>query len=66
MNGFGNGYIFIDSETGTAVSLTMWDDNAAFEASATKAALARRRAVDAVDGEVQWVQNFDVVRRFGD
>jgi hypothetical protein len=66
MNGFGQGYIFIDSETGTAVSLTMWADNAAFESSATKAALARRRAVDAVDGEVQWVQNFDVVRRFGD
>jgi heme-degrading monooxygenase HmoA len=66
MNGFGQGYIFVDSETGTAVSLTMWADNAAFESSATKAALARRRAVDAVDGEVQWVQNFDVVRRFGD
>ena len=46
MNGFGQGYIFIDSETGTAVSLTMWADNAAFESSATKAALARRRAVD--------------------
>jgi heme-degrading monooxygenase HmoA len=66
MNGFGQGYVFVDSQTGVAVSLTLWEDNAAFEASATKAALARRRAVDAVDGEVQWVQTFDVVRRFGD
>jgi heme-degrading monooxygenase HmoA len=66
MDGFGQGYLFVDSETGVAVSMTLWEDNAAFDASSTKAALARRRAVDAVDGEVQWVQTFDVVRRFGD
>ena len=66
MSGFGQGYLFVDSATGAAVSMTLWEDHAAFEASATKAALARRRAVDTVDGEVEWVQNFDVVRRFGD
>jgi heme-degrading monooxygenase HmoA len=66
MDGFDRGYVLVDSETGTAISLTLWEDHAAFESSATKAALARRRAVDAVDGEVEWVQSFDVVRRFGD
>jgi len=66
MDGFGQGYILVDSETGIALSLTLWDNHAAFETSATKAALARRRAVDAVDGEVEWVQTFDVVARFGD
>jgi heme-degrading monooxygenase HmoA len=66
MDGFGRGFLFVDSESGNALSVTMWEDHAAFEASATKAALARRRAVDAVDGEVQWVQTFDVVRGFGE
>jgi heme-degrading monooxygenase HmoA len=66
MDGFDRGYVLVDSETGTAMSLTFWENQTAFESSATKAALARRRAVDAVDGEVEWVQSFDVVQRFGD
>ena len=65
MEGFDRGYLFVDSETGATVSLTLWDNQTAFETSATVAALARRRAVDAVDGEVEWVQAFDVVREFG-
>jgi len=64
MDGFHGGYVLVDSETGTAMSLTLWETQASFETSATKAALARRRAVDAVDGEVQWVQAFDIVRDF--
>ena len=64
MDGFHGGYVLVDSETGTAMSLTLWETQASFETSATKAALARRRAVDAVDGDVQWVQAFDVVRDF--
>jgi|ERR671930_534877 heme-degrading monooxygenase HmoA len=66
IDGFGRGYLLVDSETGATVTLTLWESHAAFETSATVAALARRRAVDAVDGEVEWVQAFDVVRMFGE
>jgi heme-degrading monooxygenase HmoA len=65
MDGFDSGYVLVDSETGETMTLTFWESGAAADASATRAASARRRAVDAVDGEVQSVQSFDVVRAFG-
>ena len=65
MDGFQNGYVFVDSETGATMTVVFWQNNAAAEASATRAATARQRAVSAVDGEVQSVQGFDVVHEFG-
>src|ERR671936_606006 len=44
IDGFGRGYLLVDSETGATVTLTLWESHAAFETSATVAALARRRA----------------------
>jgi heme-degrading monooxygenase HmoA len=66
MDGFQSGYLFVDSETGETMTVVFWDSPTAAESSATHAATARRRAVAAVDGEVQSVQNFDVVRTIGD
>ena len=65
MDGFDSGYLLVDSETGETMTLTFWESGAAADASATRAASARRRAVDPVDGEVQSVQSFDVVQAFG-
>ena len=65
MDGFDSGYVLVDSETGETMTVTFWESGAAADASATRAASARRRAVDAVDGEVQSVQSFDVVQAFG-
>jgi heme-degrading monooxygenase HmoA len=65
MDGFQSGYVFVDSETGATMTVTFWQSHAAAEDSATRAATARQRAVAAVDGEVQSVQGFDVVREFG-
>ena len=64
MNGFQSGYLFVDSDTGATMTVTFWESHAAAEDSATHAATARQRAVSAVDGEVQSVQSFDVVREF--
>jgi heme-degrading monooxygenase HmoA len=64
MKGFQSGYVFVDSETGATMTVTFWESHAAAEDSATHAATARQRAVSAVDGEVQSVQGFDVVREF--
>jgi heme-degrading monooxygenase HmoA len=65
MDGFDSGFVLVDSETGETMTVTFWESRAAADASATHAASARRRAVEAVDGEVQSVQSFDVVRTFG-
>ena len=65
MDGFQSGYVFVDSETGETMTVVFWQNPTAAETSATRAASARRRAVSAVDGEVQSVQSFDVVREFG-
>jgi heme-degrading monooxygenase HmoA len=65
MDGFDSGYVLVDSETGETMTFTFWESRAAADASASHAAAARRRAVTAVDGEVQSVQSFDVVRPFG-
>lgn len=64
MDGFEQGYVFIDSQTGETMTLTFWQSQAAADASSTHAASARQRAVRAVDGEVASVQAFDVVREF--
>lgn len=65
MDGYESGYVFVDSETGATMTVVFWQSHAAAENSATHAATARQRAVATVDGEVQSVQNFDVVREFG-
>ena len=65
MDGFESGYMFVDSETGATMTVTFWQSHAAAEDSATRAATVRQRAVSSVDGEVQSVQGFDVVREFG-
>jgi heme-degrading monooxygenase HmoA len=65
MGGFEGGYVFVDSETGETMTLTFWESQSAADASSTRAATARRRAVSAVEGEVASVQGFNVVREFG-
>ena len=65
MDGFQSGYVFVDSQTGETMTVVLWENHAAADNSATHAATARQRAVAAVDGEVQSVQNFDVVRAIG-
>ena len=66
MDGFERGYLLVDSETGATMTLTFWESGRAAEASASRAASARRRAIAEVEGDVQSVQGFDVVRAFGD
>jgi heme-degrading monooxygenase HmoA len=65
MSGLERGYVLIDSETGAMFTVTVWKNQAALDASETRAAAARRRAIAVVEGEVHWVQVFDVVREIG-
>jgi heme-degrading monooxygenase HmoA len=65
LEGFESGYVLVDAETGAVVTCTFWADEQSLEASATRAAGARRQAIGTVDGDVVSVQTFDVVREFG-
>jgi heme-degrading monooxygenase HmoA len=64
MTGFERGFVMVDSESGAVTTITLWTDQNAAEASATAAAGARQRAIRELDGEVQSVQVFNVVREF--
>jgi heme-degrading monooxygenase HmoA len=62
--GLEQGYLFVDSESGAIVTVTVWADQTTMDASEVHAATLRRRAIGAVEGDVQSVQVFDVVRDF--
>jgi heme-degrading monooxygenase HmoA len=63
--GLERGYLLVDAESGAVMTLTLWADQASMDASATRAASLRRKAIGAVEGDVQSVQDYDVVRDFG-
>jgi heme-degrading monooxygenase HmoA len=65
MDGFHSGYVLVEPETGALMTFTLWQDQQALDASATRAASARRRAIAVVEGDVLSVQTFDVVRELG-
>ena len=60
LDGFHTAYVFTDPETGTAVTVTIWDDQRTCESSATRAAVARQRAINAVDGSIKGVDVYSV------
>ena len=62
--GLEQGYLFVDSESGAIVTVTVWADQTTMDASEVHAATLRRRAIGAVEGDVQSVQVFDIVRDF--
>jgi heme-degrading monooxygenase HmoA len=64
MEGLEQGYICVNSEDGTVMTITVWRDQASLDASETRAVTLRQRAVREVDGELQSVHVFDVVHDF--
>jgi heme-degrading monooxygenase HmoA len=64
--GLEGGWIFVDSDSGTTMTVTVWRDQQTLDASEVRAASMRQKAAREVDGEVQSVWIFDVVRSFGD
>ena len=65
LDGFEDGYIFVDPQEGRVMTVTVWRDQQALDASEVRAASLRQRAVQRVDGDVDWVHVFDIVREFG-
>jgi heme-degrading monooxygenase HmoA len=60
LDGFRDGYVFVDADDGEILTITVWDSNASLDASDMKATSARRRAAEAVDGIVEAVSRYGV------
>ena len=65
LDGFENGYLLIDTDSGEVVTLTFWESRASLDASEMRATTARQGAVREVDGDVNAVTRYDVVRELG-
>ena|SRR5215210_1159164 len=63
--GFQDGYILVDEDDGSLLTLTMWSTRAALESSETRASALRRRATRAAEGSVQSVQCYEVAGELG-
>jgi heme-degrading monooxygenase HmoA len=60
LEGFVGGYVLVDHEDGRTMTLTLWESDAALEASESTARSARNRAAGAVDGSVLSVEKFEI------
>jgi heme-degrading monooxygenase HmoA len=60
------GYLLIDRDNCTALTLTLWENQAALEASEVAAGRLRSEAVEAVDGDIQTVDRCEVALDFSE
>jgi hypothetical protein len=69
IDGFEDGWLLVDRETGRAVTFTLWDNRTALEASTEKANEMRERVASAAQYEIKAVDSYEIalrVRRFTD
>jgi heme-degrading monooxygenase HmoA len=60
LEGFERGYFLTDSEAGQALTITLWDSQAAMEASADWASKAREHAAHDSGAVVESVRSYEV------
>jgi quinol monooxygenase YgiN len=60
------GYLLIDRDNCTALTLTLWDDQAALESSEVAASRLRSEAVNAIDGDIQTIDKCEVALDFSE
>ena len=62
--GLAGGYLITDPESCTAMTVTLWETREALQGSEMRATRLRGQAVDAVDGEIQFVDSGEVAIDF--
>jgi heme-degrading monooxygenase HmoA len=65
LDGFKGGYLLVDSENGDVMTLTFWESRAALDSSDVRASSLRRDAVNTVEGSIESVARYDIVRDLG-
>jgi heme-degrading monooxygenase HmoA len=66
VEGHKGGYLLIDRDNSTVLTVTLWDNQAAMEASEVTASRLRSEAINAVDGEIQGVNRCEVAIDFSE
>jgi quinol monooxygenase YgiN len=64
IEGNNGGYLLIDPDNCTALTLTLWESREALETSEVRASRLRGQAVDAIDAEVQAMDRCEVALDF--
>jgi heme-degrading monooxygenase HmoA len=65
IDGISGGYVLADGESGRLVTVTLWDDRAAMEASEVRASRLRQEALRPVEGEIESVERLHVTSEIG-
>lgn len=60
VDGFSHGYFMVDPTTGGAVSMTVWDSEAAMAASSESAEERRRQRAEAGAASVESVETYEI------
>ena len=66
LDGNQGGYVLVDDENSTALTVTFWENRAAMEASEVRASRLRQEAMQSVHGEVQAVDRCGVALDFSE
>jgi hypothetical protein len=66
IEGASGGYLLIDRDNCTALTVTLWENQAALEASEVAASRLRSEAINAVEGEIQTVDRCEVALDFSE
>ena len=65
LEGLEGGYVLSDAESGTVMTVTLWESRAAMDASEVRAARLRQDAVQQADGFVASVHSLEVAVEIG-
>jgi heme-degrading monooxygenase HmoA len=66
LEGNTGGYLLVDRDNSTALTVTFWESRGAMEASEVHASRLRSSAINAVEGEVQAVDRCEVALDFSE
>jgi heme-degrading monooxygenase HmoA len=66
IEGNAGGYLLVDRDNATAMTVTFWESRAAMEASEVRASRLRSQAIDAVEGGVETVDRCEVALDFSE
>jgi heme-degrading monooxygenase HmoA len=66
IEGNAGGYLLVDRDNCTAITVTLWEDRRSFEASEVQASRLRSEAVGPYGGEIQAIDRCEVALDFTD
>jgi quinol monooxygenase YgiN len=60
IKGITGGYVLVDGDNGRIITITLWEDQAALEASEVRASRLRQEALRNVEGDIESVERLRV------